>query len=231
MVHYQLGRKGWKEGDLFCLAALPLPEGKGNDSYYGPISAEVSVWVPGSIVIDCDGYLVVLAHLERDDLHSSRERFLEALRQCEALNVPCGVSDPFEFMHARDAWHQALAAVREGKGEGRGSVSEFGDVFVPNLLHHLEQSSSLDMQLHPAALQIAAAKNGDELLSCVYAFLMNGRNVSQAARALYMHRNTLEYRMRVINERWGIDFDAMDEDELLRLSLSCRLLMQRGLEE
>lgn len=36
--------------------------------------------------------------------------------------------------------------------------------------------------------------------------------------------------MTSIQQRWSLDMNSMDEDELLRFALSCRLLMQQSLE-
>ena len=229
IVRYQLERRGWHEGDAYCLAAMPLPD-KARGPYSEPFSAEAATLRPGSVAIEHEGHLVVLAHLDQENPRGSRRDFVEVLRRRRGNEAPCGVSDEFAFMRARDAWLQVLAALREGEGDGRGGVSTFGDVFVPYLLHRAEQSVPPGVASHPAAIALASEEHGDELLSCVYAYVMCGRNVSRAARALYMHRNTLEYRLRAVRERWGLDMDDMDEDELLRLALSCRLLMQRGLE-
>lgn len=229
IARYQLERKGWHIDDRYCLAVIPLPEEK-DSSFSGPYREEVSLAVPNSIVIDQDGYLVVLFHLNQRQPKASRDEFIETLRHREGREAPCGVSDEFEFLRARDAWRQARIAVREGGGNGRGGVSTFDETFFPSLLHQMEQTATLSVALSPAALRISQAENGDELLSCIFAYVMSGLNVSRAARALYMHRNTLEYRMGVIRDRWGLDMESMDYDELLRLALSCRLLMQQSLE-
>ena len=44
-----------------------------------------------------------------------------------------------------------------------------------------------------------------EMMRTVNAFLENSLNVCSAARALYMHRNTLTYRLNVLKERTGLD--------------------------
>lgn len=44
-----------------------------------------------------------------------------------------------------------------------------------------------------------------EMMRTVNAFFNSGLNVSSAARELYMHRNTLTYRLNVLKERTGLD--------------------------
>jgi aromatic ring-cleaving dioxygenase len=229
IVRYQLERKSWHINDRYCLAVMPLPDNS-DSPYSNPYRAEIMLAYPGSIVIDQDRYLVILIHLDQSQPTASREEFIEMLRHRDSQDIPCGVSDEFEFLHARSAWRQARIAVREGNGNGRKGVSTYDDVFFSDFLHQMEQTTPLDVPLHPMALRIAQSERGDEVLSCIFAYVMNGCNVSRAARALYMHRNTLEYRMTSIQQRWSLDMNSMDEDELLRFALSCRLLMQQSLE-
>lgn len=44
-----------------------------------------------------------------------------------------------------------------------------------------------------------------EMMRTVGAFLENGMNVSRASRKLYMHRNTLIYKLNAIRRYTGID--------------------------
>ncbi len=49
-----------------------------------------------------------------------------------------------------------------------------------------------------------------EMMRTVGAFFRSGLNVSSAARELYMHRNTLTYRLNVLKERTGLDLRNFD---------------------
>lgn len=62
-------------------------------------------------------------------------------------------------------------------------------------------------------------EDGDTM-STVDAFLKNGMNVSETARVLYMHRNTLIYRLNKISNETGLDlrkFDMAVTFEILRV--------------
>jgi len=48
-------------------------------------------------------------------------------------------------------------------------------------------------------------KSAKELLNTVHVFLMNNLNVSEASRALYIHRNTLMYRLDKFNKMTNLD--------------------------
>ncbi len=56
-------------------------------------------------------------------------------------------------------------------------------------------------------------------MATVDCFLENGMNVSRTARILYMHRNTLIYRLNKISAETGLDirvFDMAVTFEILR---------------
>jgi len=49
-----------------------------------------------------------------------------------------------------------------------------------------------------------------ELMTAISAYLDNGMNISETSRKLYMHRNTLMYRMKKIKEQTGLDLRNFD---------------------
>jgi len=50
----------------------------------------------------------------------------------------------------------------------------------------------------------------DEMMRTVDAFLSSGMNLSSASRQLYMHRNTLMYRLNAIRRKTGLDLRDFD---------------------
>jgi purine catabolism regulator len=57
------------------------------------------------------------------------------------------------------------------------------------------------------------------------AFFAHHGNVSQAAESLYLHRNSLLYRLERIGEISGLDLDDADDRFSLQLALKLRPLM------
>ena len=57
---------------------------------------------------------------------------------------------------------------------------------------------------------LASVFEDNELMNTVYGYLNNGMNISRTARALYMHRNTLNYRVKAVIKRTGLDIRSFD---------------------
>ena len=99
--------------------------------------------------------------------------------------------------------------------------------YAAHLLEHLLDSlaSSVDLRVfcHPEILAIRKTEDDQEreLLRNLRIYLLHGRNLSAAAKALSLHRNTLIYRIDKIARRLKIDFNELNENELFSLIFSC----------
>lgn len=67
-------------------------------------------------------------------------------------------------------------------------------------------------------------ENGTDYCRTLYVYLLSGNNIVAASKALYLHRNTMNYRMSKIPELFGIDLENISVRErcLDSLSLSFR---------
>ncbi len=81
------------------------------------------------------------------------------------------------------------------------SVYRLSDIIPYVILEKLEPS--LKSKLTESVLQ--ELKNDKELLETIKVFLQSNLNVSHAAKTLYMHRNSLQYRIDKFIEKTGID--------------------------
>ena len=63
---------------------------------------------------------------------------------------------------------------------------------------------------------------GDELVKTLEAYYRAGQSVAAAARELFVHRHTLEYRLQRIEDLIGKDLKAGDDRLLLELALAIR---------
>lgn len=66
--------------------------------------------------------------------------------------------------------------------------------------------------IHPAlyALHGHDLETGNGLLDTLECYLQNNGNMKQTAQKMYLHRNTLNYRIGKIKELTGLDFDSPD---------------------
>ena len=114
---------------------------------------------------------------------------------------------------------QASAALKYGNLSGKKKANWS---FEENMLDILikEATNSVDI-IHPSIIAIEEydAANKTEYLKTLRMWLINKMDYSATAKALYLHRNSLYYRMQQIENLFGIDLNNMDTNVQLYLNL------------
>ena len=59
----------------------------------------------------------------------------------------------------------------------------------------------------------------EEIVSTVYKFFENNLNVSETSRQLFIHRNTLVYRLDKIQKSTGLDLRVFEDAITFRIAL------------
>lgn len=84
-------------------------------------------------------------------------------------------------------------------------------------------SETLGPQFFPEDRFAKNSGNSDELLKTVKTFLATNQNISETSRALYIHRNTLVYRLDKFNKMTGLDCTKFEDGMRIGIAL---LVMQ-----
>ena len=141
----------------------------------------------------------------------------------EGLSI--GLSRPFTNLEdVSHAFAQADAAIRL-RNHGSGEViSEYDSVAGAHLAELVSASYPVEMTVHPklAALEEFDGANGTDHVRYLHAFLFSGRSVAAAAAALGVHKNSMYYRVRRLEELMGVDLSDERTCFLLQLSLALR---------
>jgi len=126
------------------------------------------------------------------------------------------------------AIRQALSALELGsRVTGRASPHWYDDLGLYRVLSDLRDRDELHRFYRETlgSLLQYDEEHGAELVHTLQVFFEQNANASQAARALYVHRNTLNYRLQRIVEISGCDLDDADTRLTLQLALKLHRLM------
>ncbi|MBI2860338.1 MAG: helix-turn-helix domain-containing protein [Chloroflexi bacterium] len=172
------------------------------------------------------GALVVLHPSPDATVSGMRHLGAEIARQLSAGDGPVslGLGRPYtgaEGVHI--SFQEALRALTMGRQLfGDGAVVYFGDLGIYRLLFSSEKSELKTFcEEHLGQLAEYDRKNAGELLRTLEVFL-KCNNISETARRLHVHRNTLLYRLNRIQEISAIDLE--DGETRLALHLALRAL-------
>jgi purine catabolism regulator len=103
-------------------------------------------------------------------------------------------------------------------------VLSFGELALYHLLSRLQNCDELaDFYEQTLAPLVDYDQDHDmQLVDTLETFFAQHGNVSQAAERLYLHRNSLLYRIERIGEITGLDLDDADARFSLQLALKLR---------
>lgn len=139
---------------------------------------------------------------------------------CAALEgeAPVGVSDPLgRADRVPDAAREARWAEASASSSG-GGVARYGDasaLFLPRTLGEAERAAERIM----GPLLTYDAEHGSELVRSLRVFLEHNRSWQRGAEALHVHKQTLVYRMRRVEELTGRSLREMGDTVQLWLGL------------
>jgi purine catabolism regulator len=181
-----------------------------------------------------EGALAVLCSANDGGLLGSVEQHVRAVRRHMAEMSPetciaAGIGWPdARLAGLRRSFAQAQEALSLAQTLfGGNRVLRFGDLGLYHLLCRLQGCDEL-IEFYKQTLAPLAEYDTDhntQLVPTLDAFFAHHGNVSQAAESLYLHRNSLLYRLERIGEISGLDLDDADDRFSLQLALKLRPLL------
>jgi purine catabolism regulator len=127
----------------------------------------------------------------------------------------------------RDLFHShrdAQSAVSAGRiARGGNSIAIYNELGIFSLLAHSKDKTLLSAHLERTVGHLIEydAERGTELVKTLRVYLHNGGNKTQTASNLFVHLNTVKYRLRKISELTGADLD--NSDDVLNLHVGLKI--------
>ncbi len=168
-------------------------------------------------------------------VHNATEEVLrqstEALRQLMTSHrMDCCISLPFgDFFELRE--HFELTRDALGMGGHRSNVFFYRDVMARHVVSEARKTFPVRALCHLSAVRIREydRENGTNLLFTLEKYLLHNRSLQDAASELFIHRNTVDYRLRCIAKIVDLPLDSAHER--LHLLASCIILRHLDEEE
>lgn len=185
---------------------------------------------PGSLLAAQGEVVLVLAPVSEEAARAlAAELQARAAVVCEGslsvgIGAMCRRLDDYPLSY-REARQVLVALRRQGR---RGAVAAFADLGVFRLLSQVRGQRDLKdfVQRVLGPLLDYDAENGTALIETLDQFLKHMGNRRAACRAMFVHVNTLNYRLQRIAEIAGIDLD--NHTDRLNLDLALRALEALG---
>jgi purine catabolism regulator len=177
--------------------------------------------------------MVIFGRLEpRQGIETARHIAENIRRQASAEfpNDPLGIGigRPVDaLIGLRDSYREARQALSMARRLAEPNPLYFGDLNVYRLLFQLEYSPDLASFCQETIGKLIEydRAQGTDLIETLSSYFAHKSNLSQTAEALFVHRNTLLYRMERIREISGLDLDNPETRLSIQLALRANRLL------
>jgi hypothetical protein len=168
--------------------------------------------------------------------HDSKDSFAEDKEKLEPFlarnGIRCGVSRAAaDVTRLPSLYSEASAALRLGHHlRPDAFIYEYENYIVYRLCEIGDEAEKGGALLDAGLLRLIAYDNehGTEFLDSLKGWFAAARNISDASVRLHLHRNTLVYQLKRVEEIMGVSLT--DADRLLTLEVSLKILEYRKID-
>ena len=157
---------------------------------------------------------------ELEDLEPIAVNIHEGLLNELDIHTTIGVGSP--VMHLRelaDRYKEAQTAIEVGKVfDTEKSVISYGNLGIGRIIYQLP-TTLCEMFLSEVFKKNPIEALDQETLYTINKFFENNLNVSETSRKLFVHRNTLVYRLEKIKKLTGLDLREFDHAIVFKVAL------------
>ena len=200
---------------LFRLDSLPEQDLYSAFSSLVPVaSGDLSVGIDCQSVCllkDCSDFL-------NEEICEYAAAVIETMENEGITGLNAGISRPFSGSAGlRAAYLEALNAIRTGKRHyPHNHVFSYEQLTLERIIDSIpeEQKQTIRCELFRDNLP---EKLSDEMLQTVQEFFRNDLNLTATSRQLFIHRNTLNYRLDKIKKEFGLDLRRFNDAAVFKL--------------
>lgn len=169
------------------------------------------------VLIDVDRHTVALVKdISEDETMEDLLQYGQALQETlmseTARQMTVGIGDPCHTMdELRESYAQARRAIEVGRiFRQEESIFAFSRMILERFL--LELPPDISANYHSMLFNRHNARLfNEEMLYTIDMFFKKDLNLSDTARQLYIHRNTLVYRLDKVQRQTGLDLRSFDD--------------------
>jgi sugar diacid utilization regulator len=215
---------GWNQDSDYRIILIALPAGSGSASHftfnYENVFAEE---YSECLALHIDDFIFILLHNQACKMV---DRCTPALdKQLTIDNGRCIVSHTFcSFTDLRSQYELAKAAFQFTQDQDDKRITCLSDIIVEYAINTLSSVIGVQAICHNAAVRIHEydKQNGTEFLLTLETYLLNNKSLIAASGKLFIHRSTMTYRLKCIEDI--VELELGDPNERLQILLSCIIL-------
>lgn len=156
---------------------------------------------------------------ENQDESISYEAIIDVFMSDLSVNIHFFVGPFIQSTEARQGYQALIRGAGIARKYSDKPVITYVEAIPWILIDHTENSFRNNL----VDFVLAGTADDDDLLKTIKTFIACNLNVSVTAKALYMHRNSLQYRLDKFSEKTGIDIRDFHQASAVYLALSAKI--------
>lgn len=212
----QLDYHHWDPLDVFQLYLIEM--GEEQKDKMAILAHTILQQLPSCCIIQRFPEIVVICDVTKYNGKDAKQT-LRLLAGESGVHVSCGIQSKGIY-NVHYLLNQARAAITYGR------MQNPDEVFYPFYRHAMDyiiESSSLEdsvMACHADVRELWRRKQqGDDMFETLKCYLNNERSLVNTAQAMYLHRNTLVYRVRKLTEFLNDELNDVYSRDYMKLSI------------
>lgn len=223
VMRNRLAVSGYRLEEYKYVIAVERTESTGEAAHLDSLGLYLKNLLPNSIYIILRNKLVYLMSVKQ---LRSPEEFLGTEKFLRSVGVRAGVSNAFKRLEDvrifLDEANEALEMGRQTTPER--SIYLFEDYAELSVAKNLIQSGGRrpEMYLYPPLMELIFydKANGSSLVETLREYLRDPKNPKAVYEKLYIHKNTLYYRLDKIKQIMGVNYEAADVQMKINLTFA-----------
>lgn len=198
----------WQENETLSLCRIAPPDRSDDEMLFNWLCDSLSEQCGGAAVFPYKNTVVIIVR----ESGNHPKMILDSISRLISVNsYHCGVSFTFQGLrHIASFYAQAGYAIRYAPDRG-GKIHYFKDCPLPGVAGEMKARLHWQDWVPPSLYRLLEtdAAQGTAYYDTLYYLLLNKWHLGNTAKALYIHRNTLLYRLERIE--YLMDLDIHDE--------------------
>ena len=194
------------------------------------ILAELSDYIKQDILIlpQAGSILALIPDKDAEESHIKEifARIVDCAQREYGLDLRIGVGNSKAYLdEVKKSRNEASAALRAAEVSGlKGKIFFYRDQGIYTLLSHVDETRILDTYVEEKLGKLLQADelNDGNLSETLENYLNCSCNAKKTAEEMFLHRNTLNYRLKKIREILGCDLENLDTCLELKLAFLIR---------
>lgn len=186
---------------------------------------------PADMAVKMDEHKIAVVKFCEENLSPIEfGRFLcQSLYEELGVRVSVGVGcEGKHFSEIAQSYHQAAIALRMSElFRSKGEAHTYREYLLVKMLEDIPEGKLKEYMAQFNVSGTEAIFSDEEMIETAEEFLENSLNISETSRNLYMHRNTLMYRLDKIERVTGLNLRKFSDAVTFRILTICNKLLKR----